>query len=154
MSNVNTILVVVLFLGGLLFIALAVFQSLKAKKAAENWPTVAGGILNSEVVIHHSHNSKGHTTVSFMPKISYEYLVNGQKYTGDGIGFGTATYGKKKADAIVATYPQGAPVTVHYDPANPAKAVLETKSVGGGNLIALGIILIAVGIMYVFVVMK
>ena len=80
--------------------------------------------------------------------------VDGQKYTGNEIAFGSSTYGKKKADAIAAAYPQGAPVTVHYDPAKPDKAVLETKSVGGGSLIALGIILIAVGIMYVFIVMK
>ena len=54
-----------------------------------------------------------------------------------------------KAGRVTA---EGAPVTVHYDPANPAKAVLETKSVGGGNFIALGIILITTGFMYLYVV--
>jgi hypothetical protein len=154
MNTVNGVMVAILYGGGLLFIFLAFMRSKKAKSAAEKWSTVAGGILTSEVIIHHSRDSHGRTTINFMPKVTYEYQVDGQKFTGDGIAFGTATYGKKKADAIAAAYPQGTPVTVHYDPANPAKAVLETKSVGGGALVALGIILIALGIMYVIVVMK
>ena len=154
MENLNWIIVIALFLGGVFFIVLAVLRSRKAKMAAENWPTVAGGVLSSEVIIHRSHSSRGYTTVNYMPKVSYEYQVNGQKYLGDGIGFGTATFGKKKADEIAAKYPQGAPVTVHYDPANPAKAVLETRSVGGGNFIALGIILIATGFMYLYILIK
>jgi len=153
MESFNIIILAAFFLGGVLFIVLAVLRSRKAKMAAENWPTVAGGVLSSEVVIHRSHSSRGYTTVNYMPKVSYEYQVNGQKYLGDGIGFGTATYGKKKAEEIAAIYPQGTPVTVHYDPSDPSKAVLETKSVGGGNFIALGIILIATGFMYLYVIL-
>jgi hypothetical protein len=153
MESFNITILAALFLGGVLFIVLAVLRSRKAKMAAENWPTVAGGVLSSEVVIHRSHSSRGYATVNYMPKVSYEYQVNGQKYMGDGIGFGTATFGKKKADEIAAIYPQGTPVTVHYDPSDPSKAVLETKSVGGGNFIALGIILIATGFMYLYVIL-
>lgn len=152
MENLNWIIITALFLGGLFFILMAALRSRKAKLAAESWPTAAGGILSSEVVIHRSHNTQGHTSVNYVPKVTYEYQVNGQKYMGDGIGFGTATFGKKKADEIAAKYPQGAPVTVYYDPANPSKAVLETRSVGGGNFIAMGIILIATGFMYLYVI--
>jgi len=154
MENVNLIMLLVLFLGGLFFIALAVIRYSKAKKAAETWLTVTGSVLSSDVTIHRSHSSKGYTTVSYMPKVTYEYQVNGQKYIGDGIGFGNATYGKQKADNIAAAYPQGSQVDIHYNPADPSKAVLEPKSVGGGNLIALGIIMIAVGFMYIFVISK
>jgi hypothetical protein len=151
MSNVNLILYSAFIILGLFFIVLAVLRSQKAKKAAETWPTAAGVVLTCEVSIHRSHSSRGHSSVSYRPDVTYEYRVDGQKYSGDGIGFGTATYGKKKADSIAAVYPQGTNVTVHYDPKDPSKAVLETKSVGGGNLIVLGIIMIGVGLLGFFI---
>lgn len=154
MKNVNEIILAILFLGGLLFIGIAVFRSLKAKKAAETWPTVPGSVMSSEVTIQRSHNSKGHTTINYLPKVTYEYQISGQKYNGDSIGFGTATFGKQKADNIVAAYPQGSQVNIHYNPTDPSNAVLEPKSVGGGYLIVLGIIMIAIGIMYAFIVIK
>jgi hypothetical protein len=133
--------------GGIIFIIIGIAQKRKAQKAAETWLAVPGVILSSGVNEHHSRNSKGHTTTTYRPYVSYQYEVMGQPYTGNQIGFGTAGYGHGKAMSIIAAYPQGAPVTVHYDPADPAKAVLETKDVGGGSFVIIGIIFLVVGVL-------
>lgn len=55
-----------------------------------------------------------------------------------------------KAGQIVAKYRQGEPVTVYYDPADPAKTVLEMKSYSAINNLVLGIVLIALGLGLIF----
>jgi len=133
--------------GGLIFIFIGIAQKRAAKKAAETWLTVPGVILSSGVNEHRSRNSKGHTTTTYRPYVSYRYEVMGLPYTGNQLGFGTAGYGHGKAMSVIGAYPQGAPVTVHYDPADPSKAVLETKDVGGGSFVVVGIIFLVVGVL-------
>jgi hypothetical protein len=145
MENYQILIYIVFIIVGLVFLFLAFNLNRKAKKAAESWPTVPGTVVNSSVTIRTSHSTKGQTRISHVPVVNYEYQVDEQKYATDRITFGSASFGKKKADAIVAAYPQGAPVTVHYDPIDPSKAVLETKAIGVGSNIFLGILLLAVG---------
>ena len=45
----------------------------KQRKQRKIGPTIAGGILSSEVAIHHSHDSHGRTTINYVPKVTYEY---------------------------------------------------------------------------------
>ena len=142
----NTLIFGAFILGGVLFIGLAINQFMKARKAAETWPVAAGTVLNSSVQTHTRRNSRGQTTRSYEPRVSYQYQVGGQTFTGERLGFGNASYGQGKADKKIALYPQGAPVSVHYDPADPSKAVLETKAAGGASYLALGIILLVVGV--------
>ena len=145
MDNSNIIIYVAFLIGGLLFIFLAINQYMKAKKAEKTWLTAPGVVLNSDIQVRQSRSSKGQTTRSYLPQVSYQYQVNDQTYTGDRLGFGSGSYGKGKANKIIAVYPQGAQVTVHYDPADPSKAVLETTATDGVKFIALGIILIVMG---------
>lgn len=66
---------------------------------------------------------------SSRPVVLYNYLVNGHAYRGDRITFGQSNTGmpERDAEAVRAPYPRGATVTVHYDPDNPARAVLDTR---------------------------
>jgi hypothetical protein len=146
MQNYSVLLYVAFIIGGLVFIGAAINQYMKAKKAEKTWLTVPGAVLNSEVKVNQHHGSKGRTTVTYEPAVSYQYKVNDQSYSGDHIGFGTTTYGRSKAEKIIALYPTGAPVTVYYDPADPSQAVLETKAKSGVTFIALGIILATLGV--------
>jgi hypothetical protein len=151
MENFNIIFYSVIVLGGLVFFALAINQFRKAKKAAETWLTTYGVVLDSSVTVHRSRSSKGNTTVSYKPQVNYEYLVKDQKYSTDRIGFGSSAYSiRGKADKVIANYLQGTKVIVHYDPADPSKAVLETKAMGGVNFIILGVILLAMGLIAIF----
>jgi hypothetical protein len=151
MGSITMILYVVFILGGMVFIFLAFKQTRDAKKATETWLSTPGEIVSSELSVHRSHSSKGVSTVNFKPELNYEYQVADQKFNGSQIGFGSAAYSKSKADKIIAPYPKGAKVTVYYDPSDPSKAVLETKAIGAMNFVALGIILITLGIIAILV---
>jgi uncharacterized integral membrane protein len=154
MDNFNIIIYVAFLIGGLIFIGVAINQYMKAKKAEKTWLTAPGVVLNSDIQVRQSRSSRGQTTRSYLPQVSYQYQVKDQTYTGDRLGFGSGSYGKGKANKIIAVYPQGAQVTVHYDPADPSKAVLETKATAGGSLLALGIILLVMGVVLIFVLSK
>jgi len=62
------------------------------------------------------------------PLVEFEYLVGTRKYHGTRIAYGpTVAGGRDMAEAIIARYPVDAAVTVHYHPANPSEATLETE---------------------------
>jgi hypothetical protein len=150
MENFNVIFSVAILIGGFIFIGMAINQYLKAKNAERTWLTAVGVVLNSDIKVHQSRNSKGQTTKYYEPLVSYQYQVKDETYNGDRLGFGSGRYGKSKANKKIAIYPQGAQVTVHYNPADPSKAVLETTATDGGKFLALGIILIVLGVMAIF----
>lgn len=127
-------------------IVLAFVQRAKAKKA-EEWPVAPGVILNSGLSEHRSHDSDGSSSISYRPEVQYQYSIMGQKYTGNRIFFGNASYDYNTANRKIAPYPQGTQVNVHYDPANPSNAVLETKASGNWILILIGIVFLVIGVM-------
>jgi len=140
------------FVGSAIFLVIAFLQKRKAKKAAETWQTAQGTILTSGIQEKRSRSSKGYTTTTYWPYVTYQYSIMGQVYQGDKLGFGSAGYTRAKAEEVLAPYPQGAPVTVHYDPDDPNKAVLEMREFGAGGLIAAGIIFLVLGVISLFVV--
>jgi hypothetical protein len=154
MANTNVLIFGVVLLGGLIFLGLAINQYLKAKKAEKSWLTATGVVLNSGVNVHQSRNSKGQTTRSYIPKVNYQYQVKDQTYNGERLGFGSGSFGESKANKKIALYPQGAQVTVHYDPADPSKAVLETKATDFVKYLVFGIILTVLGIVLLFLLLK
>jgi hypothetical protein len=63
--------------------------------------------------------------------VAYAYFVNGTYLQGERLRLGPRVLSSEAADARreITRYPVGSPVTVWYDPQNPADAVLER---GGG----------------------
>lgn len=118
----------------------------KQAYASSTWPTVQGQIVHSEVVW--LRNQKG---LVYDADITYHYAVNGQQYAGTLVSILEYQGDSHSMSEIVRGYPEGAPVTVHYDPANPAYAVLEpglnmTLLVFGGALAlftAVGILVVS-----------
>jgi len=109
-------------------------------RASATWPTAEGRVTSSE--IEHSTDSEGDD--DYTPRVSYTYQVNGLSYENFTIKFGETTYSSERtALEILARYPIGAAVTVHYDPSNPDRAVLEA-GVSGGSYIVLSVGLIFV----------
>ncbi len=85
----------------------------------EHWPGVPGKVLAAEVV----------GKLAYEPKITYQYDVNGQIYSGStdmGVpGFGNKSARMDVAQKIVAANPPGKRVTVHYNPDNVADSRLR-----------------------------
>jgi hypothetical protein len=85
-----------------------------------DYATVGGRVIQSEVEAH-----QGRST-AYSPKIKYTYQVNGKAYTGDRYRYGQISSNDGSARRIVAEYPVGRQIDVHYAAADPSDAVLLT----------------------------
>jgi len=147
-----------LFCGGFFFllmlgvgVALLVSSERSQKKAgaSQSWPSVLGVISSSDVAESASRDDDGHPRHFYYPRIVYSYAVAGKTYTCQKISFGgvIGTGSAQPARAVTARYPVAAPVTVFYNPEDPADAVLErTLSKGGKAMKIAGIILIILSV--------
>jgi hypothetical protein len=99
----------------LVFGAYTRVQSLRSR----SWPVVAGVITESRVLS--SRNSSGQWSHS--PRIRYRYAVDGKTYNGDTISYAKGLF--DGASVKVSRYPQGSVVGIHYNPKDPASAVLD-----------------------------
>lgn len=109
------------------------------------WPSVEGTVITSRVAGERA----------LHPEIVYEYSVAGSTFR-DSTGFDTPSFGGKSvkqdvAEAIVAKFPSGSRVAVHYNPEMPSQSLLRLSpdwslygKIGlGGVLFGLGLFLIA-----------
>jgi hypothetical protein len=124
--------------------------------ASAGWPSVGGVIETNVMSSSPPRNGEGDETTYF-PQIGYSYVVGGETFMGDRLGFSFRQYGDEEAAATAAAaYPVGTPVVVFYDPANPFASTLSTTAKGtlsseivGGIVVALGLASIAIGIGFV-----
>ncbi|MFI4999421.1 MAG: DUF3592 domain-containing protein [Reyranellales bacterium] len=117
------------FLGCGLVASLSLISNLASALAAARWPTAVGTVLTSRAESRRELAPGGgnQTMVVWSPLVEYSYRVGGRDYHGARIAFGPAvSAGRDLADSIAGRYPEGATVTVHYDPANPSQSTLET----------------------------
>jgi hypothetical protein len=154
-STASTGLLIALCLGGVFFllgIGLVIFGFVQHKKAktSESWPTAGGSIVSARLdQSTHTEDEDGHTytSTSYRPVIEYTYEIGGKIYQGNRVFPGASmSYDHGTAQGIVNRYQPGAAVTVHYDPADPTQAVLETKSKGGNLFLILGAVFAVLGI--------
>ena len=97
------------------------------------WPTVIGEVTDSDVEFF-----RGRGSVLYTPRIRYSYQVGGRAYDGNRVVFGYPDYHTRRgADSVIAAYPVGGTVRVHYDPSDPGSAVLR-PGVGIRTWIAAG----------------
>ena len=86
---------------------------------SRNWPVATGVITDS----YWRTKTKGARKEKVGAEIRYRYAVGGQTYKGDVISYGDMFFASDAGR--LQRYPQGATVQVHYDPKDPALAVLE-----------------------------
>jgi len=91
------------------------WKNIRLARASAAWPSVPGTITGSE---------RGKVAWRAVPRVTYTYRVEGNDYSGRNITIGGLASGKE-TDSVLARYPLGAPVTVHYAPREPATATLE-----------------------------
>jgi hypothetical protein len=141
---------------GLIFAAVGVVMLLVGRreraqaKAASAWPTV-GGTVTSSRIDHQTRTQRRqgrtYTRTTYTPVVEYTYSVGSQALRGTRIFPGaTMSYDLGTAQGIVNRYQAGQPATVHYDPAEPGNAVLETSARSGNLLMILGGIFTAIGV--------
>jgi hypothetical protein len=143
-------LTIIVGIGFLIVGIVLLFAGLQARKkalAAQQWPTVAGTITSATLeedrhVDHETHR----TSVTYVPTIQYQYQVGGSNLVGNRIGFSKTGYDYSTASKKLAKYPLNGSVTVHYDPASPNEAVVNTSTKGSIVLIIVSIIVMAIGI--------
>jgi hypothetical protein len=87
------------------------------------WPTVAGKVEGSRI-----EKMAAQYGTKYRLALAYRYQVGGQDYEGDRVEFGPRRVGSEELiERLADKYLAGADVTVHYDPDDPATAVLETS---------------------------
>ena len=106
---------------GTLFFDGMIINGLWKQYRSLGYQTTDGRVLESKVET--DSDSDGGTT--YTPKIKYAYQVKGGEFTADRLRHGMSNTSSSTADATVAAYRPGRPVTVYYDADNPAEAVLE-----------------------------
>jgi hypothetical protein len=93
------------------------------------WPQVPGKILASKVDERYPLTRFVNMPLMYYPAVLYGYEAGGEKRQGNVLQAGIDDLGFVTPDlarARLVKYPAGAAVTVYYDPADPAAAVLET----------------------------
>ena len=111
------------------------FAARRAAKQAATWPTVRGKIVKSEVEEYQERDEDSDGRVrwrtAYRPKVEYTYAVNGRELRGNQISYGmTVTAGKGYAEKVVAKYPVGVEIDVHYDPKEPSNSALTAGGAG------------------------
>lgn len=103
---------------GVGLIALASWLCIKSHQC-KSWPTVEGIVLESRV--------DDSSLETMKPILRYEYVVGGRRFVGSRVAFSGYGVSRSAMETLLAPYKSGQSVRVHYDPENPAHAVLDTR---------------------------
>lgn len=125
-------------------VLLRALQSWRKTIVSKSWPTAMGTVLSATVA---AGRTSGRNGTSYYPLVVYEYAVNGQRYTGNRLRFGSQIGVELQswAASALGKYPAGGSVPVYYNPDNPAEAVLIRNASGNwGNIIVLLIMIAAI----------
>jgi hypothetical protein len=106
-------------------------------RSQADWPAVAGTIIASEVVTVIIPSPGVRRTEAV--EIRYVYEVGGTIYESDRVNLDTVAVEANSEDGqrLLSTYPSGATVTVYYNPADPAEAVLEREPSPEGIIVGM-----------------
>ncbi|MCU0514995.1 MAG: DUF3592 domain-containing protein [Anaerolineae bacterium] len=110
-----------------LVLLLVMWRGRRRAQATQTWASAGGRILSAQIEM--KRGQRGYTPY---PAIVYEYAVDGRTYHSTRINAGLTMGGTFIAQQTLDRYPPGSPVTVYYNPANPAEAVLEQNAPSAG----------------------
>jgi Protein of unknown function (DUF3592) len=110
------------------------------------WPTTTGRVESSGVHAFESRdNDDGRLRTKYRADVVYSYEVAGVRYTRDKLGSSeTSSNIEKFARRIADRYPAGSTIEIHYNPANPAEAIVKP---GGRTLLLLWLLPLAMVIL-------
>ncbi len=135
---------------GLVLIGLGLRVHRRSRRARTRWTTAPGTIETSSVrvrdvrvpLLGRKTLRTAGLTFGDGPRVTYAFEADGQTWRGTRIGLPPARKGRRRrrpGDAWDLTlFEAGRPVTVHYDPENPADCSLYPAPKGRGTALALG----------------
>jgi hypothetical protein len=110
-------------------------QDLRTARASAGWAAADGRIVVTTFDQNVGRRRRSSSTTYYVT-INYTYTVDGQTYSGDRYSVVSSSFVSSNAEAtqeVLRRYPEGAAVTVYYDPARPGAAVLERGGFGFGS---------------------
>ena len=134
----------------ILLSAAYIITTMMAKRNGQgvpNWPATDGAIVKQSLYRHTRHTDAGEKT-TYTPTLDYTYTVDqttyhGHKHPASGISFSD----RREAEAVLARYPEGKAVTVHYNPNAPRQACLEVpRPIDHNAIIRLNAVQLLVGV--------
>jgi hypothetical protein len=115
-------------------------QGLRAT-ASKRWPVSPGTVVAS--ALEKSPDGRWR----YRAAVQYRYRAGGKEYQSDRIFWGGNEGRQKHMASVIAAYPQGSKVSVHYDPQNPAEAVLDpAQHIGSRPLVLYAMAMITLGL--------
>lgn len=104
---------------------------------ALGYSTVMGTVTHSSVV----EEREGNETHGYDFDIRYEYVVEGSQYNGSRYRYGSDSNGDRTGHyRILASFPVGGQVKVHYNPNDPGDAVLRTGIVAADIVLVMAML--------------
>jgi len=112
-----------------------------------SWPRTQGEFLESRVERERSSSTHG-ASITFAPRIRYQYEVQGRRFTSVKIAVGGTldTSSEERAAERTHRWPVGAAVPVFYNPRDPSEAYLETDAESVWFIGAIGAVVGLVGL--------
>lgn len=145
-------LIIVYLVGGLcalIAISIAIIALVKAwrdykqAQSTKDWRSTNGQITESPV--EEMSEGGGDGPRLFCIRLRYTYQVAGIQYEGSRIYAGDDPFGSQEAmQDLSARYQNGMRVDVHYNPLNPADAVLHTRSKSSTKALIFAIVFLVV----------
>ena len=86
---------------------------------SSNWASIEGKIIESSIRRVKLRSPK------YLPKIIYEYSVEGISYTSNRLSFSEYMRFHRSCQRVIDRYPTGKSITVYYDPKNPKNSVIQ-----------------------------
>src|SRR4051812_47775289 len=108
---------------------------LLVRSTLRQWRTIGYATVEGQVTKCEVQEEPGDEGTSYEVAADYTYRVGGQQYTSDRVRH-LSMWGRGSATRFEQDHPPGSPVTIYYDPADPADAVL-VPGVGGPELFQL-----------------
>ncbi len=133
------------------------YRLIRKARASADWPAAQGIIESSTVDVERERerDSDGdvHYETKYLPRIVFQYQVDGIDYRGERISFGSTSSGNQTwAYKITNQYPEGLEVAVYYDSENPSDSVLQPGAKWTTYLLlGLGVVFALVGVLIFFI---
>ena len=150
---------VLVLIGSLVFYN-SFWSALRTPLAARDWLPVEGAVAEASLdkTRHVSSGPKSSGSVYYIydVKATYEYKVDGRTYTNDRVGSRGADnsdYHEGMYALLEAHQRERTPVTVWYDPGNPAESILDRSipwdKVGLSLLASVAFFVVGLGIAFI-----
>jgi len=91
------------------------YQKVRLSRASAAWPVAPGLITAAERI---------KVAWRLQPRVTYTYQVDGKTFSSNRISF-AAVVPASETEPVLSRYQVNVPVHVHYQPGNPAVAILE-----------------------------